>query len=96
MKLLLVMYSGNRPTLVPELLEHQGVHGYTELRGAHGAGSSGRREGTRAWPGETAVFFSMVEDESVAALIATLREQGARSLPGERLHLAELPVEYFG
>ncbi|HUO51307.1 MAG TPA: hypothetical protein VMT93_02210 [Gemmatimonadaceae bacterium] len=95
MKLLLVMYSGSRPGIVPELLEHQGVHGYTELRGAHGAGASGRREGTRAWPGDTAVFFSMVDDEHVPALLGVLREQGARSQPGERIHVAELPVEYF-
>jgi len=96
MKLLLVMYSGNRPTLVPGLLEREGVHGYTELRGAHGAGSSGRREGTRAWPGETAVFFSLVDEAHVPAVIDALREQGKHSEPGERLHLAELPVEYFG
>ena len=49
MKLMLVMYSGSRPHLVPQLLDQEGVHGYTELRGAHGAGRTGRHEGTRAW-----------------------------------------------
>jgi len=96
MKLILVMYSGSRPGLVPQLLDGEGVHGYTELRGAHGAGRSGKHEGTRAWPGETAVFFSMVEDEQVQGLLGTLRAQGAQSLPGESFHVAELPVEYFG
>ena len=95
MKLLLIMYSGARPALVPELLEHQGVHGYTELRGAHGAGSTGKREGTRAWPGETYVFFTMVDAGHVGALIATIREQAGHAVPGERLHVAELPVERF-
>jgi len=96
MKLMLVMYSGSRPHLVPQLLDQEGVHGYTELRGAHGAGRTGRHEGTRAWPGETAVFFSMVEDKHVKGLIDALRAQGAQSLPGESIHVAELPVEYFG
>ena len=55
MKLLLIMYSGHRPDARARACSStQGVHGYTELEGAHGAGSSGRREGTRAWPGETA------------------------------------------
>ena len=74
----------------------KGVHGYTELRGAHGAGRTGKHAGTRAWPGETAVFFSMVEDEHVKGLLDALRAQGTQSLPGESIHVAELPVEYFG
>jgi len=96
MKLILVMYSGNRPRVVPELLDATGVHGYTELQGAHGAGRHGKHTGTRAWPGETSVFFSMVEDQQVPTLLDALRAQGAQSLPGESLHAAELPVEYFG
>ncbi len=95
MKLLLIIYSGSRPALVPELLEHEGVHGYTEMGGAHGAGSTGKREGTRAWPGEASVFFSMVSDEHVAALTATIRERAAHAVPGERLHVAQMPVERF-
>jgi hypothetical protein len=65
------------------------------MRGAHGAGATGKREGTRAWPGDESVFFSMVSDDHVAALTATIRDHAARALPGERLHVAQMPVERF-
>jgi hypothetical protein len=95
MKMLVVVYGGPRPHLIPDLLDRLGVHGWTQLSNAHGAGSSGRREGTRAWPGDSQVIFSIVADESVGALMAALRGVAERAEPGERLHLAQLPVEQF-
>lgn len=95
MKLVLTLYAGSTPSRISALLETEGVPGYTLLREAHGAGTTGRREGTRAWPGEGAVLFSVVEDAETAPLTARLRD-AARSLPpGETLHVAVLPVECF-
>jgi hypothetical protein len=37
----------------------------------------------------------MVSDDHVAALTATIRDHAARALPGERLHVAQMPVERF-
>lgn len=95
MKLLLIVYSGERPNLVQDLLEEHRVGGYTEMEHAHGVGATGRREGTRAWPGESEVLFSAVPDERVGELVAALRAE-AESLDGdERLHVAVLPMESF-
>ncbi len=95
MRMLVVIYGGSRRELVPDLLDRHGVIGWTQLANAHGAGRSGRHEGTRAWPGESDVFFTVVGDDAVAALSATLREMALAAMPGERLHVAELPVERF-
>jgi len=95
MKLLLIVHSGDDRELVPTLLDHHQVHGWTQMAGVHGAGASGRREGTRAWPGDSALYFTTVEaakaDELADALAAA-----ARDLPaGDRLHAMVMPVEHF-
>jgi hypothetical protein len=95
MKLVLVIYSGSNDRLVPELFDRHHAGGYTELRGGHGAGQSGRREGTRAWPGDTSVFFSVVPTGQVHGLTESLREQAAALDAGERLHIAVMPTETF-
>jgi hypothetical protein len=95
MKLVLVIYSGSNERLVPELFDRHHAGGWTEFHGGHGAGQSGRREGTRAWPGDTSVFFSVVPTGEVDHLTASLREQAATLDAGERLHIAVLPTETF-
>lgn len=95
MKLLLIIYSGSKPRLVPELLEAHHAGGYTRLDTAHGAGETGRREGTRAWPGNAHVYFSIVPGERVSELAAALRHEAAELGTGERLHVAALPTELF-
>jgi len=95
MKLVLVIYNGGNDRLVPELFDRHHAGGYTEFRGAHGAGESGRREGTRAWPGDASLFFSIVPADRVGALTAALREQADALEAGERLHVAVMPTETF-
>jgi hypothetical protein len=95
MKLLLIIYGGADRQWVPELLEQNGADGYTELRQVHGAGTTGRREGTRAWPGDAAIYFSIVPETRAAELTELLRTRAA-GLPGaERLHVAVMPTETF-
>jgi hypothetical protein len=93
--MMVIVYGGPRTDLVPALLNQHQVRGWTQLSNAHGAGQTGRREGSRAWPGQSLVYFSIVEDAVVARLSAALREKKADAAPGERIHLATLPVERF-
>jgi hypothetical protein len=95
MKLLLIIYSGSASRLVPELLEAHDAGGYTRLVPAHGAGETGRREGTRAWPGAAEVYFTVVSSAGVDELTAALRTEAQRLAEGERLHVAVLPTESF-
>jgi len=95
MKMLMLVYSGPNSRRVTSLLDRHGATGYTEFRGVHGAGTTGRREGTRAWPGESALFLSVVSAAQADSLVVTLGTE-ARQLPsGEHLHVAVFPLETF-
>ncbi|HET9682705.1 MAG TPA: hypothetical protein VFP15_01305 [Gemmatimonadaceae bacterium] len=95
MKMLMLVYSGPAPQRISSLLDRPLAGGYTEFRNAHGAGSTGRREGSRAWPGESTLWLSVVPESSSAELVDTLRAEAARLPAGERLHVAVLPTETF-
>lgn len=95
MTMLMLLYSGANPQRISSLLDRHHAGGYTEFRNAHGAGSTGRREGSRAWPGESTLWISVVPAAQAAAMLDALRAK-AGSLPaGERLHVAALPTETF-
>lgn len=94
MRLLLVIYAGETPDRVSGLLDRHRVEGYTLLPGAHGAGQTGRRMGTRAWPGGTTVFFSIVPEDEEAAVVRAVQDEAGRLPEGERLHVAVMPVVY--
>jgi hypothetical protein len=81
--------------LVPAVLDRHHAGGYTEFDHAHGTGSSGKREGTRVWPGDASIYFSIVPSEHVVAMTNEFRTARAGLNPGERLHVAVLPTETF-
>jgi hypothetical protein len=93
MKMLVLTYGGADPARITTLLDEAGVPGHTRLDGGHGHGLSGPRAGTRAWPGDVTVCFSVVEDALADAVSAGCR--AADLPPGERLHVAVLPVDTF-
>ena len=95
MKLLMLVYSGPTPHRISSLLDQHQAGGYTEFHNAHGAGSTGRREGSRAWPGESTLWVSVLPESRTEELVGTLRGETARLPPGERLHVAVLPTETF-
>ena len=95
MKMLIVVYSGSTPHLIASLLDSHHAGGYTEFRNAHGAGTTGKREGSRAWPGESTLFFSVVPAERSNELVSSLREESAHLPTGDRMHVAVLSTETF-
>lgn len=95
MKMLMVVYSGPNPQRISSLLDRHQAGGYTEFRNAHGVGSTGRREGSRAWPGESTLWVSVVPGLQSADLSRALQDEQAQLPAGERLHVAVLPTEAF-
>ncbi len=96
MKLLLLIYSGPTPQRISALLEAHHAPGYTELPDAHGAGATGRLEGTRAWPGTSHLFVSVVPEERVPELRDAILAYRAGAAEGEHVHAAVMPTEdYF-
>lgn len=94
MKMLMVVYSGSSPHRVSALLDRHDA-GHTEFHNVHGAGRTGPREGSRAWPGESTLFVSVVPDTLSVDLTTDLRQAVAQLPSGERLHVAVLPTESF-
>jgi hypothetical protein len=96
MKLLLLIYSGPMPQRIAALLEAHDAPGYTEFTNARGAGTTGRMEGTRAWPGTATVFLSIVPEGRVRELRDAVLAYRAGAAEGEHLHVAVMPTEdYF-
>jgi hypothetical protein len=94
-KLLLLMYVGSNPQRISSVLEAHGAPGYSVLHDVTGAGSHGRIEGNRAFPGIGTMLVTVVPDDQVDTLQTALRGAGAQLPPGESLHVAVLPVESF-
>lgn len=95
MKMLMLVYSGSEPDRISAMLDDCGAGGYTQFHGVHGAGSTGRREGSRAWPGKSTLFVSVVPEDAARRLFDSLRAESARLPAGERMHVAVLPTESF-
>jgi len=95
MRMLWIVYAGPDASRVEATLNRLGAPGWTRLDHAHGAGTHGRIEGTRAWPGEETVFISIVPADRAAAVVDGLAEEAGRVPPAGRLHVAVLPVERF-
>jgi len=95
MKMFWIIYAGPRAARVTDALLAHGAAGYTEFPKAHGTGTHGRIEGTRAWPGDETVITSVVVAERAAGLTDGLAALQHDLAAGERLHFAVLPVEQF-
>lgn len=96
MKMLVIIYSGPDPGQVTAVLDAHPVGGYTEFGEVRGVGGTGRRLGSRAWPGHSVLVMSVMPAERASAVVNDLRGL-ARALPeGQRVHVAVVPVEAFG
>ena len=95
MRMLWIVYAGPDASRVESALKRLGAPGWTRLDHAHGAGTHGRIEGTRAWPGEETVFISIVPADRADGVADGLAEEAGRVAPAGRLHVAVLPVERF-
>lgn len=92
--MLMLLYSGADARRISSLLDAHAA-GYTEFRNGHGAGTTGRHEGSRAWPGESTLYLSVVPAPAADALLDAVRETAGHLPAGERLHAAVLPTERF-
>ncbi len=63
MEMLVVFAKAELREEVELLLTKQGVHGFTEIAGAHGLGSSGIRMGSAVHPKTSVVLMSVVEKD---------------------------------
>ena len=95
MKMLVIVYSGSHPQRITSLLDRHHAEGYTEFQNAHGVGRTGKRDGSRAWPGDSTLWVSIVPEPRAEELMQSLREESSGLSVGERVHVAMLPTESF-
>ena len=93
MKMLLIIGPRARHTELVTLIEAAGVHAYTELTQVTGEGLTGKKLGTPEWPDRSTLLFSIVPDDRVTALKASLKEFKTVLYPEEGLRAFVLPVE---
>ena len=73
MKLLMIIVDAARGHDVEAILDDEKVGGYTELPAVLGRGAHGRKEGTRAFPGSSAIYLAAVPPDKVDAIADDLR-----------------------
>ncbi|MCC6130378.1 MAG: hypothetical protein IT186_10655 [Acidobacteria bacterium] len=91
MKMLMLIVSDEKKEELEVLLGRAGVAGYTEIPGARGAGVTGPRMGSAAFPKTSAVLFTLVDDETLARVKESVRAYCQDC--GERLKMAVWALE---
>jgi hypothetical protein len=74
MKLLLILVDSNHSEDVERILDEHDVGGYSELPNVFGKGVTGRKEGTRAFPGSSTLYFTAIGDNTCESLCKALQE----------------------
>jgi hypothetical protein len=85
MKLLMILVDADHAADVERLLEASEVPGYTELPSALGKGRTGRKLGTRAFPGSSTIYFVALPDGECHGLCDELRRLREAKGPEEGL-----------
>lgn len=73
MKLLLIFVDADHARDVEELLDTRGVSGYSTFPNVLGKGQTGRKLGTRAFPGSNSLYFVALPDGDCRGLCEELR-----------------------
>ena len=74
MKLLMILVDSNHEEDVERILEEHEVPGYTELPNVFGKGQTGKKEGSRAFPGSSTLFFTVIQEGVCETLCEELKE----------------------
>ncbi len=93
MKMIMVICPDARRDDIRALIEKHDVHTFSELKDVTGEGATGKRMGTRVWPGKSTLIFTVLPDDKKDELLAALKTCTRDLYPGEGLRAFVLPVE---
>lgn len=91
MQMLMIIIDESKKEELEVFLNHSGVEGYTEISQVAGMGASGMRFGSRAFPKTSAVLFTILSKEAVAALMEGIDDFCATC--GEKLKMVSWGVD---
>lgn len=93
MKLLMVLVPSDCLNDLQKVIEGHEIHAYTEVPNVLGAGTSGRKLGTRAFPGTAAMILTILRSSEASALVDAVREFAAERDCREEIRVFGLPAE---
>ncbi len=93
MRMLLVVTEPDAVREMERALLAGGHHGFTVVPNAWGSGRSGLHTGDRVHPGGTSVLFSVVPDEAVEGVVASIRQARDRAGAGQVTRIFSVPAE---
>jgi hypothetical protein len=73
MKMMMVLVPSECLQGVQDLIEQHDIHAYSEIPNVLGAGRGGRKLGTRAFPGTSAMLLVLTEPSGTKSLIEALK-----------------------
>lgn len=85
MRLLLIFVDADHAADVERLLDESGVPGYSQFPTVLGKGATGRKLGSRAFPGSSTLFFVALPDGRCARLCDQLEALRSEKGPEEGL-----------
>ena len=93
MKLLLILVDSNHRKDVERILDEHNVTGYSELPNVLGKGETGKKMGSRAFPGSSTLYFIATEGDVCQTLCADLKVLRERAGREEGLKVFALDAE---
>lgn len=81
--LMMIVQSEHREKVESALTDHR-VVGYTEIPTVYGTGRTGPRLGSRAFPEESSIIFTIVEDTNVRELLEAIEQSCGECRAGMR------------
>lgn len=93
MKLLMILVDSHHRKDVEEILDRHGVPGFSELPNVLGKGQTGRKLGSRAFPGSSTLYFTVVDRGLCEPLCGELRALSEKAGKEEGLFAFTMEAE---
>ena len=81
----MIVVDSNHQADVEKILDSHAVPGYSELPNVLGKGETGKKQGSRAFPGSSTLYFTAVDGEICRTLCADLKALNERAGKDEGL-----------
>ena len=93
MRLLLIVVDSNHKEDVEKILDAQAIQGYSEVPTVLGKGETGRKMGSRAFPGSSTLYFTAITGDTCEGLCDELKALKDKAGREEGLKVFTLEAE---
>ena len=93
MKMLMIVCPESNAEELRNLISTHDIHAYSTIHDVTGKGETGKKLGTRIWPGKSVLMFTVLAEEKEKELLNALKECKRTLMQEEGMHAFVLPVE---